>query len=168
MYDLLEDSEETDECAARFPEQQKAFERDVRRKVMTHLSLGNTSDLTAGLVLISIVIDIERIGDYSKNIHDLATVHPDKLHGGSLEDDVGNTGRRVLAHRMPGIDNDLDVQPVVAQQHSAPSLVLLIADKLFRARQPRLRPIRERHAQARHVGSCSELIGDDVGVAAAR
>ena len=73
-----------------------AFERDVRRKVMTHLSLGNTADLSAGLVLISIVIDLERIGDYSKNIHDLATVHPDKLHGGSLEDDVAHVERDTL------------------------------------------------------------------------
>ena len=65
-----------------------AFERDVRRKVMTHLSLGNTSDLAHGLILISIVIDLERIGDYSKNIYDLACIHPEALHGGSLEDEV--------------------------------------------------------------------------------
>ncbi len=65
-----------------------AFERDVRRKVMTHLSLGHNADLTAGLVLISIVIDIERIGDYSKNIHDLALMHPARLHGGPLEDEL--------------------------------------------------------------------------------
>ena len=66
-----------------------AFERDVRRKVMTHLSLGNNADLTAGLVLISIVIDIERIGDYSKNIHDLAVMHPARLEGGPLEEELG-------------------------------------------------------------------------------
>ena len=66
-----------------------AFERDVRRKVMTHLSLGNRGDLSAGLVLISIVIDIERIGDYSKNIHDLALSHPPKLQGGELEPLLG-------------------------------------------------------------------------------
>src|SRR5690606_266328 len=38
-----------------------SFERDVRRKVMTHLSLGNTADIASGLVLVSIVIDLERI-----------------------------------------------------------------------------------------------------------
>ena len=67
-----------------------AFERDVRRKVMTHLSLGNRGDLSAGLVLISIVIDIERIGDYSKNIHDLALIHPARLDGGPLEEELGH------------------------------------------------------------------------------
>jgi phosphate transport system protein len=65
-----------------------AFERDVRRKVMTHLSLGNTPDLTTGLILISIVIDLERIGDYSKNIYELALMHPARLDGGAIEDDV--------------------------------------------------------------------------------
>ena len=62
------------------------FERDIRRKILTHLSLGNTSDISAGLVLVSIVIDIERIGDYTKNIYDLAIHHPEKL----VIDDVEN------------------------------------------------------------------------------
>jgi phosphate uptake regulator len=56
-----------------------SFERDVRRKVLTHLALGNKADTASGLALVSIVIDIERIGDYSKNIVDLARVHPGRL-----------------------------------------------------------------------------------------
>ena len=62
------------------------FERDVRRKVMTHLAVGGKEDLGSGLVLVSVVIDIERIGDYTKNIYDLAVNHPKKLNGGSIED----------------------------------------------------------------------------------
>ena len=62
------------------------FERDVRRKVMTHLAIGGKEDVSSGLVLVSVVIDIERIGDYTKNIYDLAVNHPKKLHGGSIED----------------------------------------------------------------------------------
>ncbi|MDA1195848.1 MAG: hypothetical protein O2894_11770 [Planctomycetota bacterium] len=65
-----------------------AFERDVRRKIMTHLALGHTGDLAAGLVLVSIVIDLERIGDYSKNIYDLAVMHPERLDGGHIEESV--------------------------------------------------------------------------------
>ena len=64
------------------------FERDVRRKVSTHLSLGNTEDISAGLVLVSIVIDIERIGDYTKNIYDLAVHHPKKLVVDQVEDRI--------------------------------------------------------------------------------
>ena len=62
------------------------FERDVRRKVMTHLAVGGKEDVGSGLVLVSVVIDIERIGDYTKNIYDLAVNHPKKLDGCSVED----------------------------------------------------------------------------------
>jgi len=63
-----------------------SFERDVRRKVMTHLSISGTQDLGSGLILTSVVIDIERIGDYTKNIYDLAVNHPKKLVGDSFEE----------------------------------------------------------------------------------
>lgn len=81
-----------------------AFERDVRRKVMTHLSLGHTEDIASGLVLVSIVIDLERIGDYSKNIHDLARRHPAKLHGGAVEGRVAlieSEALRLFAETVP-------------------------------------------------------------------
>lgn len=64
------------------------FEREVRRKVMTHLAISGKAELTSGLVLVSIVVDIERIGDYAKNIYDLAQHHPEKLSAGSLEGQV--------------------------------------------------------------------------------
>jgi len=62
------------------------FERDVRRKVMTHLAISGTKDLGSGLILVSVVVDIERIGDYTKNIYDLACEHPKRLQGGSYEE----------------------------------------------------------------------------------
>ena len=61
------------------------FELDVRRKIMTHLAVGSREDVGSGLVLVSVVIDIERIGDYTKNIYDLAVNHPKQLNGGSAE-----------------------------------------------------------------------------------
>jgi len=65
-----------------------AYERDVRRKVFTHLAVAGKKDLQASLVLVSVVIDIERIGDYTKNIVDLALRHPSKLVCGVFEPDV--------------------------------------------------------------------------------
>ena len=56
------------------------YERDVRRKVMTHCTVAWPTDIPGGMVLVSIVIDIERIGDYCKNILDLASAHPRRLH----------------------------------------------------------------------------------------
>jgi len=70
-------------------------ERNVRRKVMTHLAVSGPADLASGLVLVSVVIDIERIGDYAKNIYDLARWHPRKLHGGALEPSIADIETRV-------------------------------------------------------------------------
>ena len=66
------------------------FERDVRRKVMTHLAISGREDIGSGLILVSVVIDIERMGDYTKNIYDLALQHPRKLDAGSFEDSLSN------------------------------------------------------------------------------
>ena len=64
------------------------YEREVRKKVLTHLAVSDVSDLHPGLVLISIVIDIERIGDYTKNIVDLAQNHPGRLEVKGWEEEV--------------------------------------------------------------------------------
>jgi len=61
------------------------YEREVRRQVLTHLTIAGTQNLVPGLALVSIVIDVERIGDYTKNIVGLATKHKRKLHGGANE-----------------------------------------------------------------------------------
>jgi len=63
---------------------------EVRRKVLRYLAIAGTVDLLPGLVLISIVIDIERIGDYTKNITELAMVQTGKLTCGSFEARVRN------------------------------------------------------------------------------
>lgn len=44
----------------------------IRRKVLVHLSSNPSDfDLNSSLILLNIVVDIERIGDYTKNISDL-------------------------------------------------------------------------------------------------
>ncbi|MBD3160878.1 MAG: hypothetical protein GF346_01855 [Candidatus Eisenbacteria bacterium] len=66
------------------------YEREVRRNVLTHLAVTGTQNLVPGLVLVSIVIDVERIGDYTKNIVELASMHPKRLHGGTREADLSH------------------------------------------------------------------------------
>ncbi len=57
------------------------YQREVRRKIITHFSLQNDiNDISSIMVLMNMVIDIERIGDYSKNILDLAIYYPEKLN----------------------------------------------------------------------------------------
>jgi phosphate uptake regulator len=65
-----------------------SYEREVRRMVFKHLSVTGTSNLPQGFILVSIIIDIERIGDYAKNMVELALDHPGKLHGGEFEGEI--------------------------------------------------------------------------------
>lgn len=62
--------------------------REVRRNVLSHLTIAGSDDLYSGLILVSIIIDVERVGDYTKNIVDMAINHPAKLHGGMFEEDL--------------------------------------------------------------------------------
>ncbi|MDP6605637.1 MAG: PhoU domain-containing protein [Dehalococcoidia bacterium] len=56
-------------------------ERAIRRELMVHASVHGTSQISAILVYMSIVKDVERIGDYAKNIFDVAA------RGGGLTGD---------------------------------------------------------------------------------
>ncbi|MBC8174914.1 MAG: hypothetical protein H8E82_04580 [Candidatus Marinimicrobia bacterium] len=70
-------------------EEINAYQRDVRRKVMTHYSIEKeTTDIASGLVLVNMVVDIERLGDYTKNILDLAIQHPQTIISEELSKDL--------------------------------------------------------------------------------
>lgn len=69
-------------------QQVNRYEQEVRRKVLKHLAIAGGGNVIPGLILTSIVIDIERIGDYTKNIKDLAVAHPERLLCGRYEADI--------------------------------------------------------------------------------
>jgi len=71
------------------------FERRVRRKIVTHLSVSAKPDVNMGLVITSIVIDIERIGDYAKNISELSVELEEPFDAGELEVEVRHLERLV-------------------------------------------------------------------------
>ena len=89
------------------------FERSVRRKVMTHLAVSGTDDLGSGLILISVVTDFERIGDYTKNIYDLSQFYTKKLNGNDLESDLSSVEEQVVSLFQNSIkafkDQDLEL-----------------------------------------------------------
>ena len=77
---------------------------EVRKKVMRYLAITGTVDLLPGLVLIHIIIDIERIGDYTKNIAELAMAHSGKLDCGCFETrvrDLEETVERLFSEVRP-------------------------------------------------------------------
>ena len=61
------------------------LEREIRRELLVHVTVYGTSQMPQALVMMSIVKDAERIGDYCKNIFDLAVVKAktkdDEYHG---------------------------------------------------------------------------------------
>jgi phosphate transport system protein len=48
------------------------IEQGIREQIVTHLSVGNQGDMGPCLVLMNVVKDAERIGDYCKNIFEVA------------------------------------------------------------------------------------------------
>jgi len=71
------------------------YERKVRKNVLQHLAVAGTRGLASGLTLITIIIDIERIGDYTKNIVELAENHPARLKAGEAEADLRRVEKAV-------------------------------------------------------------------------
>ena len=71
------------------------FQREVRKDVFNHLAMAGTEELSSGMVLASIVIDLERIGDFTKNIVEIAQNHPQRLHAGEFEDELITLERAV-------------------------------------------------------------------------
>ncbi len=85
------------------------YEREVRRNVLTHLTVAGTQNLVPGLALVSIVIDVERIGDYTKNIAGLAALHKKILKGGKAEADITKI-ENLIEEQFPQIIEVLKTQ----------------------------------------------------------
>ncbi|RKZ33022.1 hypothetical protein DRQ27_01220 [bacterium] len=60
------------------------FEIEIRRKVLEHLSVSPRQDITAALVLTTITVDLERIGDYAKNFFELYGLYGKPLGEGDI------------------------------------------------------------------------------------
>jgi len=64
------------------------YESEIRRKVYGHLSMTGNDKIYPSLVLISIVIDVERVGDYAKNIAELGRELGHPLSTGPFEEEI--------------------------------------------------------------------------------
>lgn len=66
------------------------MERRIRKRIIAHLSLqGAAVDLPHCLLLMSLVKDAERLGDYAKNIAEIRDLHPGMLPAGDLLNEIG-------------------------------------------------------------------------------
>ena len=65
------------------------LERVIRRSLMTHLAIpGNSADAPYSLLLMSLVKDVERLGDYAKNLSEIVEIGPDVLPEGAALDEL--------------------------------------------------------------------------------
>ncbi len=56
------------------------LERKIRRRVISHLSIqGSRAEIPSGLIFMNVVKDGERIGDYVKNLYEVADMMPDNV-----------------------------------------------------------------------------------------
>ena len=69
-------------------------EREIRRELVVHASVHGGIDAPAVLVYMSIVKDIERVGDYAKNLFDIAA------DGGNLHEVPDIDDLQSLRHRV--------------------------------------------------------------------
>lgn len=74
------------------------FQKNVRRKVVTHYAISrDVENLPSGLVLLNMVVDVERVGDYTKNILDLALNYPDTILAEDFSKELAEIENEVIS-----------------------------------------------------------------------
>lgn len=72
------------------------YEVDIRNSIMGYLAVNTAPDLNASLTLASVVIDHERIGDYSKIIAQLGLLYPAKLEDNEYMDIINSMKNTIV------------------------------------------------------------------------
>ena len=65
-----------------------SYVRNVRRNLLTHCTTQGANVVPEAMVLVTVIIDLELIGDYTKQIVNLSLNYPGTLHGGKFEDEL--------------------------------------------------------------------------------
>jgi len=72
------------------------LEKEIRRRIVEHLSIQPSADVPVSLVLMSVVKDAERIGDYCKNILEIKDLLQKPLQKSIFKELFNHTDRRIL------------------------------------------------------------------------
>lgn len=107
----------------------------VRRKVLTHYSIDKPPvETSGGLALVNMVVDIERIGDYCKNISDLTLIKSGPMDFGELRDDIKSIETEVESRFTKTIQAIQDQDEALADHllNSYKKMVTKVSDKIVR------------------------------------
>lgn len=131
------------------------LQRTIRKRVIAHLSLrGTAANLPYCLLLMSLVKDVERIGDYCKNLAELREIHPDPLPEGPLLDELREIRKGVetafasTADVFARSDRDAAAEFIQAGRdlaHRADALVETVAASDYNARDATALALGARH-----------------------
>lgn len=88
---------------------------DTRRKVLEHLTIKPAQDIIPSLVWVTIIVDIERIGDYSKNIGELTHFTPHEIKGVAYITELNNIGIKLESLFKNTLDALIYENPEIAK-----------------------------------------------------
>lgn len=72
------------------------LERDIRKRVIEHLSIQPSVDVSTSLLLMSVVKDAERLGDYSKNLLEVIDFLEKPINKGTYSKLFDNTEKDIF------------------------------------------------------------------------
>ena len=72
-------------------------QKDIRKRIVEHLSLQPTVDVTACLLLMSVVKDAERLGDYAKNLYEVTELLEKPIDRTLFDQYFDDVGEGILA-----------------------------------------------------------------------
>ena len=95
LFENVNPDEVSDELYAKDVQVNKT-ERKIRQGIVEHLSIRPGGDMPACLVLMSLVKDAERIGDYCKNLYEVRAVLGKGLPADTLDSETKEMHARIL------------------------------------------------------------------------
>ncbi len=81
-----------------------AKERELRKALVRHLSVQQGLDILFSLRLMSLVKDVERIGDYGKNLFEVGELRQGEFDDCEVRDDLRRLGDEVCVHVLKAIE----------------------------------------------------------------
>jgi len=72
------------------------LQKNIRKRIVEHLSLQPTVDLTACLLLMSVVKDAERLGDYCKNLYQISEFLDKPIDRAIFNEHFDNIDKQIL------------------------------------------------------------------------
>lgn len=79
VTDALMEKKEIDRDIYKDDQEINCYEMEIRKKILEHISINPEQDITFALILLGATRDVERTGDYCKNIYELSLKYPNKI-----------------------------------------------------------------------------------------